>query len=78
MTEAQLLAARDACLAELVAGSQLQSATAGDVSSARIITHGADGRLRKILIALHCVDPDKYGIEDIAPSRSVAVMGGRI
>lgn len=78
MTEAQLLAARDACVAELASGSQLQSATAGDVSSSRIITHGADGRLRRILIALHCIDPDKYGIEDIAPSRSVAIMGGQI
>jgi hypothetical protein len=77
-TEAQLLAALDACVSELLSGSQLESATAGDVSSARRVTHGADDRKRKILIALHCLDPDKYGTDDIPPSRSVAVMGGRI
>ena len=77
-TEEKLLTALNACLEELAAGSQLQSATAGDVSSARQITHGANLRKRSFLIALHCLDPDKYGIENIDPSRSVAVMGGRI
>ena len=65
-------------ISQAAIGSQLQSASAGDVQSSRIITEGAYGRLAKVQRALWLLDPDTYPITSIPPTRSVAVMGSAI
>ncbi len=75
MTEAQLLAAREKILEELLSGSQLQSSSAGDVSMSNIIQEGPYARLAKVNKALHLLDPDAYPLEDVPVTRAVAVVG---
>ena len=77
-TVAELLAIRSKIQDEIATGSQLQSASAGDVQSSRIITEGAYGRLAKVQRALWLLDPTTYPITSIPPTRSVAVMGSAI
>jgi hypothetical protein len=74
-TVAELLVIRSKIQDEIATGSQLQSASAGDVQSSRIITEGAYGRLAKVQRALWLLNPDAYPITEIPPTRSVAVMG---
>ncbi len=70
-----LVAERRKIQEELLAGSQLQSSSAGDVSQARIIQAGAMKRLNMVNRALWLIDPVTYPFTDIAPTRAVAVMG---
>lgn len=74
-TVAELLVIRSKIQDEIATGSQLQSASAGDVQSSHIITEGAYGRLAKVQRALWLLNPDAYPITEIPPTRSVAVMG---
>lgn len=75
-TEAELLAALREAQEELSAGSQLEAAGSGDVSSTRRIQVGPVSRIRMIGKALNTLDPDAYPASDYTvPTRSVAVMG---
>lgn len=75
---ADLLAEKRKVQEELLAGSQLQSSSAGDVSQSRIIQAGAMKRLNLINRALWAIDPDTYPLTDIAPTKSRAVIGRSI
>lgn len=77
-TVAELLVIRSKIQDEIATGSQLQSASAGDVQSSHIITEGAYGRLVKVQRALWLLNPDAYPITEIPPTRSVAIMGSAI
>jgi len=73
-TEAELLVAFRAAQDELSAGSQLEAAGSGDVSSTRRVQVGAITRLRMLGSALAKINPVAYPVADyIAPTRTVAV-----
>ena len=77
-TEAELLAIRSNIQDEIAAGSQLQSSSAGDVQASSIIQMGPFARFALVQKALWAINPDKYPLTSIPPSRSVAVMGSAI
>lgn len=75
-SEADLLAALRAAQEEAAAGSQIESAGSGDVSSSRRIQAGPAARIRAIGYALNKLDPFKYPARDYCPTnRTVAVVG---
>ncbi len=74
-TEAELLVERRKIQEEILAGSQLQSSSAGDVSTSSIIQEGPYRRLGMVNKALHLLDPDAYPLEDVPVTRAVAVVG---
>lgn len=75
-TEAELLASLREAQEELSAGSQLEAAGSGDVSSTRRIQVGPVSRIRMLSTALNKLDPDTYPASDYTvPTRAVAVMG---
>lgn len=77
-TVAQLLEIRSKIQDEIASGSQLQSASAGDVQSSRIIQTGPYERFRLVQLALYRLDPDTYPLSEVPARRSVAVMGAVI
>ena len=77
-SEDDLLAERRKIQEELLAGSQLQSSSAGDVSQSRIIQSGAMKRLSMVNRALWLINPDTYPLTDVVSTRAVAVMGGSL
>lgn len=77
-TVAELLEIRSKIQDEIATGSQLQSASAGDVQSSRIIQIGPMERLRMVQLALYRLNPDAYPLSDVPQRRAVAVMGAII
>lgn len=69
-----LLTNRQLLIEELIAGSQLESASAGDVSSTRRLQAGAQARLDQVNIALFAIDPITYPL-NLRPTRSVGTIG---